>query len=178
MSRCLSDAALIRLLAGDGTADERAHMTACAACGDRHRRVGSELTTVRHVLLATDPPRTRAVARTRSWAIAAVAAPLVVTLAVWGHVAIRGPDAPGPAARQRADHEASVLLTEFSLPLFSTDGRLAASVPDVGVLSLSADALDRVADCEWPDWAATAGCDETAHVARLLDLFEAPDTEL
>ena len=114
MSRCLSDAALIRLLAGDGTADERAHMTACAACGDRHRRVGSELTTVRHVLLATDPPRTRAVARTRSWAIAAVAAPLVVTLAVWGHVAIRGPDAPGLAARQRSDHEASVLLTELS----------------------------------------------------------------
>ena len=34
MSRCLSDAALISLLAGDGTADERAHMTACAACGD------------------------------------------------------------------------------------------------------------------------------------------------
>ena len=111
MSRCLSDAALISLLAGDGTADERAHMTACAACGDRHRRVGSELTTVRHVLLATDPPRTRVVARTRSWAIAAVAAPLVVTLAVWGHVAIRGPDAPGLAARQRSDHEASVLLT-------------------------------------------------------------------
>ena len=119
MTRCLSDAALIRLLAGVGTAAERAHMTACAACGDRHRRVGSELTTVRHVLLATDPPRTRAVARTRSWAVL-----------------------------------------------------------DAGVPSLSADAPDRVADCEWLDWAATAGCDETAHVARLLDLFEAPDIEL
>src|SRR5438552_8023209 len=151
MTRCLSDAALIRLLAGDGTADERAHMTACAACGDRHRRAGSELTTVRHVLLATDPPRTRVVARTRSWAIAAVAAPLVVTLAVWGHVAIRGPDAPGLAARQRSDHEASVLLTELSLAMLSIDARLAASVLDAGVPSLSADAPDRVADCEWLD---------------------------
>ena len=62
--------------------------------------------------------------------------------------------------------------------MFSTDARLAASVLDAGVPSLSADAPDRVADCEWLDWAATAGCDETAHVARLLDLFEAPDTEL
>src|SRR5881396_3672157 len=92
--------------------------------------------------------------------LAAVAAPLVVTLAVWGHVAIRGPDAPGLAARQRSDHEASVLLTELSLAMFSTDARLAASVLDAGVPSLSADAPDRVADCEWLDWAATAGCDE------------------
>src|SRR5437773_4849844 len=66
MTRCLPDATLVWLRAGNGGADERAHVTACGVCGDRYRRLGRELTTVRYVLLHTDEPGTRVVARTRS----------------------------------------------------------------------------------------------------------------
>jgi hypothetical protein len=179
MTRCLPDATLVWLRAGDGGADERAHVTACGVCGDRYRRLGRELTTVRYVLLHTDEPGTRMVARTRSWMpVAAAAAALVVTLAVWGHVALRRLDAPGSGPRQLSGLEASVFLTEISLEMFSIDPRPAAAVSDVRVARLPADAPDRGVDCGWPDWAAVAGCDETAHVDRLRDLFEPSDNEL
>lgn len=178
MKRCLSDKTLMQLQAGDGSAEQRAHRSACGACGDRYRRLGRELETVRHVLLQTDEPRTLVVARKSLWVpLAAVAAALVVTLAVWGHLAVRRPDAPAQAARLLQDEEASVFLTEVSLTMFSIDGRQAASVPDVRIAGLAADAPDRGADCEWPDWTATAGCDETAHMNRLLNLFEPSDDD-
>ena len=178
MKRCLSEKTLMRLQVGDGSAEQRAHLSACGGCGDRYRRLGRELGTVRHVLLHTDEPRPLVVARKRSWLpIVAVAASLVVTLAVWGQLTLRRPDAPGLAARPLQDEEASAFLTEVSLTMFSIDGRLAVSVPDVRVASLSADAPDRGPDCEWPDWPATAGCDETAHMDRLLNLFEPSDDD-
>jgi len=177
MKRCLSDKALMRLQAGDGSAEQRAHLSVCGACGDRDRSLDRELETVRHVLLYTDEPRA-SVARRPSWVSAvAIAASLVVTVAVLGHLAVRRPDAPSSAALRLQDEEASVFLREVSLTIFTIDGHLATSVPDVQVASLPADTPDRGADCEWPDGPATGGCDETANVDRLLTLFEPSDSE-
>jgi hypothetical protein len=177
MKRCLSDKALMRLQAGDGSAEQRAHLSVCGACGDRDRSLDRELETVRHVLLYTDEPGA-SVARRPSWVSAvAIAASLVVTVAVWGHLAVRRPDAPGSAALQLQDEEASMFLREVSLTIFTIDGHLATSVPDVQVASLPSDTPDRGVDCEWPDGPATGGCDETSNVDRLLTLFEPSDSE-
>ena len=177
MKRCLSDKVLMRLQAGDGSAEQRAHLSVCGACGDRYRSLDRELETVRHVLLYTDEPRA-SVARRPSWVSAvAIAASLVVTVAVLGHLAVRRPDAPGSAALRLQDEEASMFLREVSLTIFTIDGHLATSVPDVQVASLPSDTPDRGVDCEWPDGPATGGCDETAHVDRLLTLFEPSDSE-
>jgi len=178
MKRCLSDKALMRLQAGEGSAEQRAHLGACGACGDRYRRLDRELETVRHVLLHTDEPKPIVVARKPSWLpVAAVAASLVVTLAVWGHLAGRRPDAPGSAARRLQAEEASVFLREVSQTMFSIGGRLTLSEPDVQVANPPADASDRGADCEWLGWPATEGCDETTGMDRLLTLFEPSDSE-
>ena len=178
MKRCLSDKALMRLQAGDGSAEQRAHLSVCGACGDRYHRFDRELETVRHVLLHTDEPKILVVARKPSWLpLAAVAASLVVTLAIWGHLAVQRPDTPGSAALRLQDEEASAFLTEVSLTMFSIGGRLAPSAPEAQVANLSADVSDRGADCEWLAWPATEGCDETAHMDRLLTLFEPSDSE-
>ena len=177
MKRCLSDKAVMRLQAGDGNAEQRAHLSVCGACGDRYRSLDRELETVRHVLLQTDEPRA-SVARRPSWVSAvAIAASLVVRVAVLGHLAVRRPDAPGSAAPRLQDEEASMFLREVSLTIFTVDGHLATSVPDVQVASLPVDTPDRGADCEWPDGPAAGGCDETANVDRLLTLFEPSDSE-
>ncbi len=178
MKRCLSDKALMRLQAGDGSAEQRAHLSACGACGDRYRRVDRELETVRHVLLHTDEPSMLVVARRPSWVPVAAVAASLVTLAVWGHLAVRRPDAPASAMRPLPDEEASVFLRNVSLTMFSIDGRLAGSGPDIQVGGLPADTLDRAADCEWPEWSATGACGEAPDTGRLLNLFEPPQNDL
>ena len=178
MKRCLSDNALMRLQAGDGSAEQRAHLSACGACGDRYRRFDRELETVRHALLHTDEPRMLVVTRRPSWVpIAAVAASLV-TLAVWGHLAVRRPDAPASATRPLPDEEASMFLRDVSLTMFSINGRLAVSGPDVQDAGLPADTPERAADCEWPDGLPTGGCGEAPDAGGLLNLFEPPENDL
>jgi len=179
MKRCLSDNALMRLQAGDGSAEQRAHLSACGACGDRYRRFDRELETVRHALLHTDEPRMLVVTRRPSWVpIAAVAASLV-TLAVWGHLAVRRPDVPASATRPLPDEEASVFLRDVSLTMFSINGRLAVSGPEGQIAGLPGETADRrAADCEWLDWSATGGCGEAPDMGRLLDLFEPTENDL
>src|SRR5207249_196861 len=106
MKRCLSDKALMRLQAGDGSAEQRAHLSACGACGDRYRRGDRELETVRHVLLHTDEPSMLVVARRPSWVPGAAVAASRVTVGVWGHLAVRRPDAPASALRPLPDGRA------------------------------------------------------------------------
>ncbi len=131
MRRCLSDTTLMRLQAGDGRAAQSAHLSTCGACADRYRRLAHELETVTYVLLNTDAPRTLVTAPKRSWVpVAAVAAALVVTLAVW-----------------------------YSL----------------GLASLPLETPDRSGDCVEPDWPLNAGCAESTHIDRLLNLLEPSD---
>ena len=47
MSRCLSDKALMRVMAELATPAEQAHLAACAACAARWREVSGEMGRIR-----------------------------------------------------------------------------------------------------------------------------------
>src|SRR5207247_7194987 len=66
MSRCLSDEALMRVVAELATPAERAHLAACPACGARRSRLEGELDGIRQVLVTTAEPR-RLAAPSRRW---------------------------------------------------------------------------------------------------------------
>jgi len=176
MRRCLSDTTLMRLQAGDGRAAQSAHLSTCGACADRYRRLAHELETVTYVLLNTDAPRTLVTAPKRSWVpVAAVAAALVVTLAVWYSLAVRRSDVRGPMQRPFQDEATSTFLAEVSLTIFSIDEPLALSFRDVRLASLPLETPDRSGDCVEPDWPLNADCAESTHIDRLLNLLEPSD---
>lgn len=173
MSRCLAQRALERLLAGGGSDAQRAHLETCVVCAERYRRLVAELDTISYVLRETDEPRARVPARRRSLVpIAMAATAFVAVVALGSYVAVRPPLAPprGPSQRD----EATAYLRDVSYTMFSVSGQVAPSLPEVLVAELSTAGEP---GCEWPEWAATNGCDEDAHVDRLLDLFRRPDTD-
>lgn len=175
MSRCLGDRALERLHTGGGRDAQRAHLDACAVCAGRYRRLVAELETVSYVLLRTDEPRARAPVLRRSLVpVAAVAAAFVAVVALWSYLAVRPPVAP--PSRTVQQEEVTAGLRDVSLTMFSVHGRAAWSLPETLVADLETPAA-RALGCEWPDWAATLGCDEEEHMERLLDLFARPDTD-
>lgn len=177
MSRCLGDRALARLHAGGGRDAQRAHLDACAVCAGRYRRLVAELETVSYVLLWTDEPAPRAPVRALRRSLVPVAAGATAFVAVvelWSYLAVRPPVAP--PSRTVQQEEVTAGLRDVSLTMFSVHGRAAWSLPDALVVDLETPAA-RALGCEWPEWAATVGCDEEEHMERLLDLFARPDTD-
>jgi hypothetical protein len=175
MSRCLSDRTLMRLHAGSGRDAQRAHLTACVPCAERSRRIAAELETVSYILLRTAEPRARVAVLRRSLApVAAMAATLVAVLSLWAYLAVRPPVAPPSVPAQR--EEAMAFLRDASFTMFSVHGRATWSMPDTLVADLGTP-VARDLGCEWPDWATTTGCDEDAHMERLMNLFERPDID-
>jgi hypothetical protein len=171
MTRCVSERALMRLEAGGGTDQQRAHVDTCLACAGRNRLLRRDLERISAVLLGTDEPRAPAgahgrVARTRLWVPAGAAAGLVALL-VWAQLATRPPAVPVPLRGE----DAMAVLEDVSLTMFSVDGRLAAPIPEA-----LADTPERGADCDWPDWSATVGCGEA--MDPLPSLLEPVDYDL
>ena len=173
MSRCLAQRALERLLAGGGSEAQRAHLEMCAVCAERYRRLVAELDTISYVLRETDEPRARVPMLRRSLVpIATAATAVVAVVALWSSLAGRPPVAPPPELSQR--DETPAYLRDVSYTMFSVSGQVAPSLSEV--LETSATTAGE-AGCEWPEWAATNGCDEDARVDRLLDLFRRPDID-
>ena len=56
MSRCLTEQMLMLLQAGDGSAEERAHLRACPRCAARHRALEDDLGVIADALRAGPPP--------------------------------------------------------------------------------------------------------------------------
>jgi hypothetical protein len=57
MSRCLGDRTLWRLSEGEGSRDERAHVTSCVVCAARLRRLEQDLSHLQSILAGPQPPR-------------------------------------------------------------------------------------------------------------------------
>jgi hypothetical protein len=174
MKRCLSTKALLRLYARDGTEEQRRHVDTCGACSRWYQRMSRELEAVKWVLLDTEEPVTAVAARTRLWVpVSAVATALIVLVLLWSNSAVRSPvrraQQPMPA------HEAAAVLEDVSLTMFSIEGRPAALVQEA---RLFGSPVTEESGCEGPDWFASAECDQRAHVDRLLNLFEPPDSDL
>jgi hypothetical protein len=87
MSRCVDDRTLWRLSEGDGSRAERAHVTSCAVCAARLRRLEQDLSHLRSILAGPQPPRTTQVqARPvrAPWATVAATLAAMVVLAWFG----------------------------------------------------------------------------------------------
>ena len=74
MSRCLSERALLRLIAGSGREAQRAHLAACRRRGVRYRVILRDLDRVTDVLFHTAPPRWSRSPLTRHWLPASASA--------------------------------------------------------------------------------------------------------
>ena len=147
MSRCLSDEALMRVVAELATPAERAHLAACPACGARRSRLEGELDGIRQVLVTTAEPR-RLAAPSRRWSIAAMVtlSAAAVGALLWIEATAWKTLQPAPDAA-RAEQIAAV-LADVSAALFSVDGEPAlalAESPVATALGLGGD-TDPVCD--------------------------------
>ena len=121
MSGCLSDEALERGQVELGTVAERAHLTGCAGCTGRYRRMGRQLMVVTDVLRDTTEPVRRAVPLLRRrWMPATVGlSAAAVALLMWVEVAVWRAVTPPPTMQPL---EVAAILADVSASLFSVNG--------------------------------------------------------
>jgi hypothetical protein len=122
MSPCLSNQALIRILADLGTPSEHAHLATCPGCALRHARRRREMDVVRRVLMTTAEPVTQVLPSPRRWLPAAVAllAVVMVGALVWTEVVLWNAIESTPD--QARLEQAAGSLAEMSSALFSVNG--------------------------------------------------------
>ena len=86
MSRCLGDRTLWRLSEGEGSREERAHMTSCLVCAARLRRLEQDLRHLRSALAGPPPQLARNPARSvrQRWTTTAATLAAMVVLAWFG----------------------------------------------------------------------------------------------
>ncbi len=164
MSRCLGEEALMRVVADLATADERAHLAACAACAARHRRVLGELDTVARVLVAGPVARPRRAPAVRRWTVVAALSAVAAGALVWTEVVAWRTIQPAqdPARAQQL----AAALAEVSSVLFSVDGEPSRALASSPVPGLEPDD-DPAPACSGPVVLAEPGCLDTS-----LDLEE------
>ena len=158
MSRCLSDEALMRVVAELATPAEGAHLAACPACGTRRSRLEGELDGIRQVLVTTPEPR-RLAAPSRRRSIAAVAALSAVAVGalLWIEATVWKTLQPAPDAA-RAEQIASV-LADVSAALFSVDGEPALALAESPVATALGQGGDTDPVCDGP--LGDAECSDT-----------------
>jgi len=83
MTPCLTERTLMLLEAGEGSAEERAHLRTCPRCAARHRALADDLGVIADALRA-GPPRGAAHLRLRWRAVGALAATVALAVgAAW-----------------------------------------------------------------------------------------------
>lgn len=144
MSRCLTERRLVHLQAELGDPGEQAHVDGCPACAGRFEALTRDLDVLTGVLARGPMPHPRPQPSFRRWAPAvagtgalALAALLWVEVAVWRAVTYVPPS--------MRPEEASAMLTEVSLALFSLNGYSVAAEEDTNV-------------CDGADWLVTTSC--------------------
>ena len=119
MSRCLTEQMLMLLQAGEGSAEERAHLRACPRCAARHRALADDLGVIADALRAGPPPG--AVHPRLRWrAVGALAA--TVALAVGGTWMWRAAQVPPPGG----GGDVSAQVEDLAGTLFATSEVTAA----------------------------------------------------
>jgi len=149
MSRCLTERRLVHLQAGLGDPGEQAHVDGCPACAGRLDALTRDLDVLTGVLARGPMPHPRPQPSFRRWAPAvagtgalALAALLWVEVAVWRAVTYVPPS--------MRPEEASAMLTEVSLALFSLNGYSVAAAEDA--------AEEDTNVCDGADWLVTTSC--------------------
>lgn len=152
MSRCLTERRLVHLQAGLSDPGEQAHVDGCPACAGRLDALTRDLDVLTDVLARGPMPHPRPRPSFRRWAPAiagtgalALAALLWVEVAVWRTVTYVPPS--------MRPEEASAMLTEVSLALFSVRGYTPVRI----------EAAEEAADgdmnvCDGADWLVATSC--------------------
>jgi len=120
MSRCLSERTLVRLIAGNGRENQRAHLAACDRCDARYRAIGRDLDRVTDVLLHSEPPRQSPSLLPRYWVPVTAAAVAGIALLVWVEITVWRAVTPAPS------EEVTAFLSDISATMFSARDALAA----------------------------------------------------
>ena len=122
MSRCLTEQMLMLLQAGEGSAEERAHLRACPRCAACYRALEDDLGVIADALRAGPPPG--AVHPRLRWrAVGALAA--TVALAVGGAWMWRAAQVPPPGG----GNDVSALVEDLAGTLFATPEAPATGEP-------------------------------------------------
>jgi hypothetical protein len=130
MTRCLSDKALMTVIAELGSTADHAHLAACAACAARRQEVRAEVDRIRQVLLTTPEPAARVVPRRRRSlvALAGLGAAAIAGL-VWVEVVAWRTIQP---VEDLTSAQVEAALADVTAAIFSVDGEPGA-VPGEGV---------------------------------------------
>jgi len=149
MSRCLTERRLVHLQAGLGDPGEQAHVDGCPACAGRFEALMRDLDVLTGVLARGPMPHPRPQPSFRRWApVVAGTGALALAALLWVEVAVwRAVTYVPPSMRPE---EASAMLTEVSLALFSLNGYSVAAAED------AADEDTNV--CDGADWLVTTSC--------------------
>jgi hypothetical protein len=159
MSRCLSDEALMRVLADLGTETDLSHLASCATCAARRRKVSGEVDRIRQVLLTTPEPLRRTARRPRR-AIVAVAGltAVAVSALLWIEVAVWKTIQPSPDLTGVEQVEAT--LADVTASLFSVDGEPAPAFAESVVTTGLEQDSDTGTGCDEPQWLDEAECSD------------------
>ena len=120
MTPCLTERTLMLLEAGEGSAEERAHLRTCPRCAARHRALADDLGVIADALRAGPPPGATHPARLRLRAVGALAA--TVALAVGGAWMWRTAQVPPPGG----GGDVSAQVEDLAGTLFATSEVTAA----------------------------------------------------
>jgi hypothetical protein len=156
VTRCLSDKALIRVIAELGSPADHAHLAACATCTARRQEVSADLRRIRQVLLATPEPARRAVPRPRRSLVAltglgaaAIAAFIWVEVVAWRTIQ--------PAEDLTSVEQVEAALADVTAAIFSVDGEPGAVLGE-GVMPAGLDQDEGDAGCGEPGRLDEAEC--------------------
>jgi hypothetical protein len=130
MSRCLTDRGLLHLHVGGGTTAQQAHADACDACAIRVARLRLDVRQITQVLAEWPAPRVEPVGARRGWWPAWGAALIAAATLLW--VASGPGQGPrtNPGAGGMEPAEASGVLHDVSMAMFSIGGDPAGSAAD------------------------------------------------
>ena len=180
MSRCLSEETLLLLSEGEGTREDRAHLTKCQVCTIRYQRLGKDLTLLGQVL--REPPPRPVVFRERRfpalrWVPVAVAGVTIVVLlwgrGQWSELSQAPPTIPPPsptAADEIQDEDLARFLAKAVGPaIFSTAD---LGVKDLPQRATSLSYLQAALDGGWPNERCEEGRTKDCDSDPFAQLFD------
>ena len=106
MTPCLTERTLMLLEAGEGSAEERAHLRTCPRCAARHRALADDLGVIADALRAGPPPGATHPARLRLRAVGALAATVALAVGaagLWRSAPVAPPGGGGDVSAQVED---------------------------------------------------------------------------
>ena len=113
MTPCLTERTLMLLEAGEGSAEERAHLRTCPRCAARHRALADDLGVIADALRAGPPPG--AVHPRLRWrAVGALAATVALAVGgawMWRAAQVQPPGSGGDVSAQVEDLAGTLFAT-------------------------------------------------------------------